>query len=71
MRLPRFPIALAALLLAASALSAETAPIPPHAAHAAPTAAAQSLPAGIRQVVMIKGVAEYRLDNGLQVLLAP
>ncbi len=65
-----------------------TAPIPPHAAHAAPAAASPAatasgpalapatapspaLPAGVRQVVMIEGVAEYRLDNGLQVLLAP
>src|SRR5690606_16757076 len=27
--------------------------------------------AGVRQIVMIEGVTEYRLDNGLQILLAP
>lgn len=67
MRLTRLPIALAALLLATAALSAETTSPPPPAA----TTTEPALPAGIRQIVMIEGVTEYRLDNGLQVLLAP
>lgn len=40
-------------------------------AHAAPPAEAVALPPGVQQVVMIQGVTEYRLDNGLTVLLAP
>lgn len=42
-----------------------------HSPALAKPAATQSLPAGVHQVVMIEGVTEYRLDNGLQVLLAP
>jgi len=41
---------------------------------AACTAAAQTtqtLPAGVVSVTAVEGVAEYRLDNGLRVLLAP
>ena len=41
----------------------------------AATAAAQSrpaaLPAGIEEVTRVEGIAEYRLQNGLQVLLVP
>lgn len=36
-----------------------------------PAQADAPLPAGVRQIVMIEGVTEYRLDNGLQVLLSP
>ena len=36
-----------------------------------PHTASAALPAGVHEVVMIEGVTEYRLDNGLQVLLAP
>ena len=46
---------LAALLLAWQALSA----------------AAQPLPAGVTQLSQVEGITEYRLDNGLQLLLAP
>ena len=40
-------------------------------AQAAPQQAPAAPPQGIRQVVMIEGVTEYRLENGLTVLLAP
>ncbi len=43
----------------------------PALAPAPATAPTPALPAGVRQVVLIEGVTEYRLDNGLQVLLAP
>ena len=32
---------------------------------------AQTLPAGVSQVTTVEGITEYRLDNGLRVLLAP
>ena len=34
-------------------------------------AAAQSLPPGITQVTAVEGITEYRLNNGLQLLLVP
>ncbi len=37
----------------------------------ATAAAAQSLPAGITRITSVEGITEYRLANGLQVLLAP
>jgi zinc protease len=40
-------------------------------AYAESATADPALPAGVHRVVMIEGVTEYRLDNGLQVLLAP
>lgn len=40
-------------------------------ASAAPPAGAQALPAGIRAVTSVEGVDEYRLPNGLQLLLIP
>ncbi|MDY0310294.1 MAG: pitrilysin family protein [Castellaniella sp.] len=60
------------LLLVLCMLAAPlTRPAAAASAHAAPATAAHALPAGIHRVVMIEGVTEYRLDNGLQVLLAP
>jgi len=47
----------AALLLAAATL------LPP--------ARAQALPAGVQQLTQVEGITEYRLTNGLQVLLVP
>src|SRR5665213_1932130 len=38
---------------------------------AASSCLAQSLPAGVAAVRSVEGVDEYRLDNGLQVLLIP
>lgn len=38
---------------------------------AAPTLHAQPLPAGLQQVTSVEGITEYRLPNGLQVLLVP
>ncbi|MFA7474081.1 MAG: pitrilysin family protein, partial [Spirosomataceae bacterium] len=35
------------------------------------TAAAQNLPEGVEKVVSVEGITEYRLDNGLRVLLFP
>lgn len=40
-------------------------------AQAVPQQASAPLPPGVQQVVMIEGVTEYRLDNGLTILLAP
>ena len=34
-------------------------------------ARAQALPAGVQQVTQVEGITEYRLPNGLQVLLVP
>ena len=50
--------------------------VPPfvHAAQApatAPPAAAQKMPAGVERVTAVEGITEYRLANGLQVLLFP
>src|SRR5207248_11642221 len=36
-----------------------------------PPARAQTLPPGIRQVTTVEGSTEYRLDNGLRLLLFP
>jgi zinc protease len=36
-----------------------------------PPARAQALPAGVQQVTQVEGITEYRLPNGLQVLLVP
>ena len=36
-----------------------------------PSARAQALPAGVQQVTQVEGITEYRLPNGLQVLLVP
>jgi len=38
---------------------------------AAGSALAQTLPAGVNHITSVEGVAEYRLANGLRVLLAP
>ena len=37
----------------------------------APAARAQALPAGVERVTAVEGITEYRLRNGLQVLLVP
>ncbi|MFV0282982.1 MAG: M16 family metallopeptidase [Castellaniella sp.] len=64
-----FPL-LSLCLLAASSLPR---PALAESTATAPTTTTTSSPppAGVRQIVMIEGVTEYRLDNGLQVLLAP
>ncbi len=36
-----------------------------------PPAGAQALPAGVQQASQVEGITEYRLPNGLQVLLVP
>ncbi len=69
------------LLIALIALAALSLPPLPRAAVAAAPAAAvapspgvapaQELPAGIQAGAIVQGVAEYRLDNGLRVVLAP
>ena len=50
--------------MATSAASAAT-------AASAPTAAAPALPGGITRVTTVEGISEYRLPNGLRVLLFP
>src|SRR5262245_48008330 len=37
----------------------------------APTGQAPSLPAGVQRVTSVEGITEYRLPNGLRVLLFP
>ncbi|MBI5716063.1 MAG: insulinase family protein [Burkholderiales bacterium] len=61
-RLPRPLLAVAVLVLAAAGLSA-VAPV-----RAQPVAA---LPAGITEATRVEGITEYRLANGLQLLLVP
>lgn len=58
-------IALLLLPAAGQAAPAQAVGTPPAATAAAP------LPKGIHEVVLIQGVTEYTLDNGLTVLLAP
>src|ERR1044072_34015 len=41
------------------------------AAPAAPPAAAQNLPAGVERITSVEGITEYRLGNGLPILLFP
>ena len=57
-----------AALLAGAWLLATTLATTPAAAQAAPAA---PLPAGIERVTAVEGVTEYRLGNGLQLLLVP
>ncbi len=73
-------LALTLLLLGGSLASAQTAPtVPaspkatpaPAAAQAAPAKAPVALPAGVTFVTDVEGIREYRLSNGLQVLLFP
>src|SRR5690606_7764023 len=73
MKQPMLRLALTVLLalawpLAPQAGKAETAAA---TATAAQTSTAPTLPAGIQAGPMIQGVSEYRLDNGLRVVLAP
>jgi zinc protease len=42
-----------------------------HAGQAAPAPAAQSVPRGAERITSVEGITEYRLANGLQVLLFP
>ena len=35
------------------------------------TSAAQTLPPGVKKITSVEGITEYRLDNGLKVLLFP
>ena len=64
----RFLASTAALALVAAAPSALSAQEPA----AAPAAEAEIvLPEGVTRVASVEGITEYRLDNGLQVLLFP
>uniref|UniRef100_UPI00333F153D M16 family metallopeptidase n=1 Tax=Castellaniella defragrans TaxID=75697 RepID=UPI00333F153D len=71
MKLPKLLFTLIALI----ALSFPPAPYAdattPAAAQASQESRASRLPAGIQAGPMIQGVSEYRLDNGLRVILAP
>jgi zinc protease len=60
---------LCALLLAAALLPAHPAAGAPAAA--APAAAGAALPRGTERIASVEGVTEYRLANGLKVLLIP
>jgi zinc protease len=57
-------------LLLAGTLTALT-PAFVFAGQAAPAPAAQSLPSGVQRITSVEGITEYRLANGLQVLLFP
>jgi zinc protease len=68
---PALCAALAAAVAATCALAAPPAPAAP-ASGATPTAAAAPSPAGLpKQVRAVEGIREYRLADGLQVLLIP
>jgi zinc protease len=67
-RVPASALVLAALLVTGQARGQATPPAPAAAAAPAPTAA---LPAGMTRGPAIEGIAEYRLPNGLQLLLVP
>src|SRR5687768_7015208 len=65
---PRAPLALiglVALLMAAPLSARETPPV------AAPPSASTKLPRGVTHVTSVEGIDEYRLDNGLRLLLFP
>lgn len=67
LRLPLHHAAASLLLTLAALLPAAQAQTP-----AAATAAAMpALPGGLQQVTQVEGITEYRLPNGLQVLLVP
>ncbi|HEX7387706.1 MAG TPA: pitrilysin family protein [Castellaniella sp.] len=77
-RIKTFLLILASLLtlpgLAQAKPQAKPDATPPAATATKPAAtptAATPLPKGIQEVVLIQGVTEYKLDNGLTVLLAP
>ncbi|MFM7971493.1 MAG: insulinase family protein, partial [Betaproteobacteria bacterium] len=63
--------ALAALLAAPAAQAASPAASAAPASSPAGAASAAKAAAGIQQVRSVEGIVEYRLPNGLQVLLAP
>src|SRR5882724_11281148 len=67
MKMPRFcgVFGLVLVFLGSVAGAADRAPA------AAPAVAAVSLPAGVRRITSAEGITEYRLGNGLGVLLYP
>jgi zinc protease len=65
------PIGRAGRLLAVLGTLASVAGAPPGAAAAPAPAAVLALPAGVTKVRSVEGIDEYRLANGLQVLLYP
>lgn len=68
LRRVRFLASTAALALVAAAPST----LPAQEPAAAPAAEAEiALPEGVTRVASVEGITEYRLDNGLQVLLFP
>lgn len=69
MRSLSLPVLLLSALLSGGAALAQTAPAP--AAPVQSAAARPALPAGVRFVTEVEGIREYRLSNGLQVLLFP
>lgn len=56
---------------AVTATSATRGTAPDADAHSGTSTDAAALPTGVQRVVLIEGITEYRLANGLQVLLAP
>lgn len=67
--MPKLFRGLAALCVAACSLMAAAAP--PAASSATSSATSPRLPPGITHVTAVEGITEYRLANGLQLLLVP
>ena len=70
-RSPRHWVRLAFVLFCAAGLLPAAALAQAPRAQAGAAAAAQPLPAGLSHVTSVEGITEYRLANGLQVLLVP
>ena len=70
-RLARILRALAALALVVQAAAASAAPSGTQAPQPPQAAAAPALPRGVERVTSVEGIMEYRLPNGLKVLLFP
>ena len=71
MKLARLGCALLALCLVPAIVVARDAPASGGAASAAAGARASTLPKGVTKVTSVEGIDEYRLDNGMRVLLFP
>ncbi|NRD59053.1 M16 family metallopeptidase, partial [Corallococcus exiguus] len=67
----RTPLALLAVLLVAAPPVWARAPAPLPKPAASSTARAQTKPAALTPVASVEGITEYRLPNGLRVLLFP
>jgi len=67
----RWGLALAAVVTAAAASGAGAQAVPAAAPQSSQSPAAMPLPPGLTEVTRVEGITEYRLANGLQLLLVP